>query len=237
MLMKKVLSVALLAGASTMFFASPALAAAEVADQTQSIAGTTGNGLYCSSDTPSPGDELEEGSNFTAGVSGQLTSFDLPINFTFTPGDMVASLYETTDSLPTGAALATQTVASASLVGLVASPLHVTFTSPAIVTAGHTYAFTLKFAACGGGLQQIDYYIGDATADKQIATYVDGAWTTQTLLGIAFTTYVTPVDAPTLSNTGASNALPATVVAGVGLMFLGALVLSGIQLNAVRRRR
>lgn len=237
MLLKKVLFAAIVAGASTMFFASPAFAATEVADQTQSIAGTTGNGLYCASDTPSPGDELEEGANFTAGASGLLSSFDRPLNYTFTPGDMVASVYETTNSLPTGTALATQIVPSAALVDLEDAPLHVTFTSPAIVTAGHTYAFTLKFAACGSGLQQIDYYIGDATADKQIATYVDGAWTTQTLLGIAFTTYVTPVDAPTLSNTGASNALPAAVVAGVGLMFLGALVLSGIQLNAVRRRR
>jgi len=240
MLRKNLYIAAFIAGASAMFFASPAFAATEVADQSQSITDGSGDCMYCASATPSPGDQLEEGSNFTAGVSGQLSSFDLPINYTFTPGDMVASLYETTNSLPTGAALATQTVPSASLVGLSYALLHVTFTNPAIVTAGHTYAFTLKFAACVDGLQQIDYDIGDAPADKQITTYVDGSWTTQSLRGIPFITYVTPVAAsetPTLSNTGVSSLMPVEAIAGLGLLSVGTLVLAAIQLMVVRRRR
>ena len=190
------IAAAALAGAASLVFAAPALAATEAADQTQTIsANILGNGFYCSSATPSSTDELEEGSIFTAGASGNLTSFDLPIHFTVTPGDMVASLYNVSGALPSGAALATQTIPSATVTPISHATLHVTFATPAHVTAGQTYAFTMKFAACGGGLQQIDYQIGDAPADKQIVTYVNGAWTTQALRGISFTTYVTPVAA------------------------------------------
>jgi len=244
MLKKFVIPAAALVSASALFLAAPAMAATEAADQTQTIsANILGNGFYCTSATPSPTDEVEEGNAFTAGASGNLTSFDLPIHFTSTPGDMVASLYNVSGGVPTGAALATQTIPAATVAAISHATLHVTFAHPGRVTSGHTYAFTMKFAACGGGLQQIDYMIGDAPADKQIVTYVNGAWTTQSLRGISFTTYVTPVVAtksasasPSLSNTGASPLTPMIIAAGAGLLGLGAVVVAFAQIAAVTRR-
>lgn len=241
--MRKLLTSLVVAGSLVCAVVIPSAAnAAPAADQSQTISSNVlGNGFYCSSSTPSPTDELEEGSNFTAGASGYLSSFDLPIHFTVSPGDMVASLYETSNNIPTGTALATQTIPAATVAAISHATLNVAFSAPAVVTAGHTYAFTLKFAACGGGLQQIDYMIGDAPADKQITTYVNGAWTTQALRGIAFTTYVSPVEVaatpdPTLVHTGISDSTPISIVVGLGLLVAGVAVFGVTQRAASRRR-
>lgn len=237
MTIKKSFAAGVLAAMALFFVATPAYAATEAADQSQNItANVNGNGFYCTSATPSPTDELEEGSNFTAGASGLLTSFDLPIHFTVTPGDMVASVYETSSSLPVGTALATQTIPASTVAAISHATLHVTFATPAEVTAGHTYAFTLKFAQCGGGLQQIDYMIGDAAADKQITTFVNGAWTTQALRGIAFTTYVTPIEVtPTLSHTGLPAATQQWLFVGAGLLAVGTALI--IAISATRKKQ
>lgn len=236
MLKKTILSAAAIAGASSLFLAAPALATAEVADQSQSI--TTGpGGYYCS---PGTSAAFEEGNAFTAGLSGNLTGLDIPITTPATTnGDgIVVSIYATTGGLPTGTALATQAVAAADIHEN--STLHVTFATPAKVTAGGTYAFAWKFPTCAGALHQFDYFENTPGAGKQLVNFDGSVWTTDATKGMSFTTYVTAVAAPkaskaALASTGQSPFTPMVVAGGVGLLGLGAVVVALAQV-AKRRR-
>lgn len=202
--------------------ALPAFAVPRV-DQTQTLtaAGVTSLGCY----EPVPGVAVcqELGSTFTAGISGRLTSIDVPTIRNLNPADLTVSVWnvDAVSGLPTGSAIATQVIPAASLVS--GETVSVAFTSPATVVAGRDYVFILEFplssASTGAGML---LSLGVSPADKRAAgfTYIDPGY------GISFTTYVddAPVSAAPLADTGSNGSVVGSSVGiSVGLLVVGAL--------------
>jgi hypothetical protein len=136
--------------------------------------------------------------------------------------------------LPTGTALATQTIPVASLNP--AGTLTINFATPATVTAGTNYVFTIGFIETTGAfMSQLSFDAGIAPAGKRVAGFANGGIPfLDTQFGINFTTYVDEGDSegpPTgasdeeLADTGA-NASAAVALAPLGAMVLlaGALI-------------
>lgn len=98
---------------------------------------------------------LEVGQTFTAGRSGSLTRVDLLLSQS--PGrvdrvivvpapDLIVTIQATTNGAPNGTVLATQTIPSASFASLPINAdgaIEVTFSSPASIQAGTTYAIAM----------------------------------------------------------------------------------------------
>jgi LPXTG-motif cell wall-anchored protein len=199
--------------------------AVPVVDQTQTVtaAGETSVSCY----EPSPGVPVcvEQGSTFTAGMSGRLTSIDVPTIRNVNPVDLTVSVWNANAAtgLPTGSAIATQEIPAASLVS--GETVSVAFTSPATVVAGTDYVFILGFplssASTGPGML---LSLGVSPADKRLASFtsIDPEY------GISFTTYVddSPVSDAPLPDTGSNGSVVGSSVGiSVGLLVAGALVL------------
>ena len=199
--------------------------AVPVVDQTQTVtaAGETSVDCY----EPSPGVPvcLEQGSTFTAGMSGRLTSIDVPTFRNVNPADLTVTVWnaDAVTGLPTGSAIATQVIPAASLVS--GETVSVLFSSPATVVAGTGYVFILGFplssASTGPGML---LSLGVSPADKRLASFtsIDPEY------GISFTTYVddSPVSDAPLPDTGSNGSVVGSSVGiSVGLLVAGALIL------------
>lgn len=218
--------------------------AAPVADQTQSgLTGTGANAVIMQDvGTGALIFTTEVGSSFTAGLTGQLTSIEVQTSGYsggFPAHEAQAKVWSVDGSgLPTGAALATQTIPVASLV---IGTLTVDFTTPATVTAGTQYVFTIGFIETTGAfMSQISFDGGIAPAGKRVAGFAMGGIPfLDAQYGINFTTYVeegSSEEPPAgesgeeLANTGASaSAVVALAPLGAMVLLAGALI--------VRRRR
>jgi hypothetical protein len=235
--MKKTLTLAAVLVTAALFSVgvSPAQAA-PVADQTQS--GLTGTNIQASilQMGPTVIGTTDIGSSFTAGLSGQLTSIEVQVS-AYSSGSPAhgaqAKVWSVDGSgLPTGAALATQTIPVASLA---AGALTVDFTTPANVTAGTHYVFTIGFIETTGAfMSQLSFDGGIAPAGKRVAGFASGGTPyLDTAYGINFTTYVdegdsegpsTGASAGALVNTGASESVTSNLFGmSAGLLAVGAL--------------
>ena len=197
--------------------------AVPVVDQTQTV--TAGGETTVNCFEPDPGVAVcqERGSTFTAGISGRLTSIDVPTIRNVNPADLTVSVWiaDAVTGLPTGSAIATQVIPAASLVS--GETVSVAFSSPATVVAGTGYVFILGFplasASSGPGML---LSLGVSPADKRLAgfTSIDPQY------GISFTTYVddAPVSAAPLADTGSNGSVVGSSVGiSVGLLVVGAL--------------
>jgi azurin len=215
--------------------ASPAIAA-PVVDQTQSVTAAGEAAVSCYVDMSSNPQCQVQGSTFTAGMSGRLTSIDIPTIRHTTPADLTVNVWnvDAVTGFPTGSAIATQVIPAASLVS--GGTISVLFSSPATVVAGTGYVFTLEFplssASSNAGMMLA---LGFSPPDKRVAgfAFIEPAY------GISFTTYVddAPVADPTsdsslLADTGTNASVNSGSIAlGAGLLMAGALAVT------VTRRR
>jgi hypothetical protein len=200
--------------------------AVPVVDQTQTV--TAGGEAAVNCYEPNPGVPVcqAQGSTFTAGISGRLTSIDVPTIRNVNPSDLTVTVWnaDTVTGFPAGSAIATQVIPAASLVS--GETVSVAFTSPATVVAGTDYVFILEFplssASSGPGML---LSLGVSPADKRLASFTS----IDPVYGISFTTYVddAPVSAAPLADTGANVSVIATSVSvSVGLLVAGALVIA-----------
>lgn len=133
------------------------------------------------------------GQTFTAGLTGPLTQIDVYGYLVLSPGPLTVAVYATSGGLPTGAAIATQTIPQA---GLPTSDqwFSVVFANPATLEAGGRYALAFETpSATGGASLQIGVVVpqtyaggvlldngpswapNTASADALFRTYVDVA--------------------------------------------------------------
>jgi hypothetical protein len=245
--MKKTLTLAAVLVTAALFSVgvSPAQAA-PVADQTQS--GLTGTNIQASilQMGPTVIGTTDIGSSFTAGLSGQLTSIEVQTSAYsagFPAHDAEARVWIVDGAgLPTGTALATATIPVASLNPT--GTLTITFATPATVTAGTNYAFTIGFVEQTGAMvSQLTFPTGIAPAGKHFISLANGTPGLHSPYGINFTTYVESVAPEDPSDeeppSGASDEeladTGANASAVVALAPLGAMVLLAGAL-IVRRR-
>ena len=195
--MKKTLTLAAVLVTAALFSVgvSPAQAA-PVADQTQS--GLTGTNIQASilQMGPTVIGTTDIGSSFTAGLSGQLTSIEVQTSAYsggFPAHDAEAKVWIVDGAgLPTGTALATATIPVASLNPT--GTLTITFATPATVTAGTNYAFTIGFVEqTGATVSQLTFPTGIAPAGKHFVSLANGTPGLHSPYGINFTTYVESV--------------------------------------------
>jgi hypothetical protein len=214
------------------------VSAAPVVDQTQTVTlvGISGpscvdmGGVY----------NMGVGSTFTAGVSGLLTSIDVPIAGTATPSGLTMNVWNAdgVSGLPTGAPIASQTVSVATLNSLASGGnLSVGFGTPATVVATNKYVFTLDFPAdCAGSSYSLWMDVGEAPSDKRRVANVSGSFYIHPQYGLGFTTYVEspPTQTPPseLSSTGIDRAGLGQLIGGSALV----VALGAVMLSATRRR-
>jgi len=166
------------------------------------------------------------GQSITAGLSGPLTSITV---FLKDGGSATAGITVTVKAaaagLPTGAALATQTIPDSD-VPLSVGAVSVSFTSPPTITAGLQYAILLTTTASSSGNQHYEWYYKTSTVytggtgldDRGVG----GAW--RVLSGdYSLITYVTlasssPATPATPSNgSGSQSVAPQSVNVDIGL--------------------
>lgn len=184
------------------------------------------------------------GSPFRAGISGSLTSIDLPIyyydHYSGSSFDAQMQVWNVDgDGLPTGSALATQTIPVASLTPFDTTPgtLSVAFSAPATLTAGTNYAFTIGFIIVGSGWNELGTEAGLAPAGKRLIENYSGSMAVDGTYGINFTTYVDAgSSSQPLPDTGHSGSVTA-VSLGVsgGLLAAGALALIMVRRRLARK--
>jgi hypothetical protein len=214
--------------------------AAPVADDSQT--GLTGND-YTSIANTGFSTNWVVGSPFRAGISGSLTSINLPIyyydHYSGASFDAQMQVWNVDGGgLPTGSALATQTIPVASLTPFAATPgtLSVAFSAPATITAGTNYAFTIGFIIVGAGWNELGYEAGLAPAGKRLIENSMGSLVVDGTYGINFTTYVDAgSSSQPLANTGRSESVT-TISLGVsaGLIAAGALALVVVRRRLAR---
>ena len=189
--------------------------AAEVVDQTQAISPFLPVGVgYRTVPTV---DQVDLGSSFTAGLSGALSKIDVPVDSYSQTGPKLDAQVrvwhvDAITGLPTGPAMATQVIPEAALAPLASGgTISTTFITPATVTAGTKYGFTIGFVPASGtpdSTLQVSLGTGPA-ASKHALEISNGFPTIYAALGISFTTYVTASPsappaptAPALAKTG-----------------------------------
>jgi hypothetical protein len=214
------------------------VSAAPVVDQTQAVTlvGISGpscvdmGGVY----------NMGVGSTFTAGVSGLLTSIDVPIAGTDTPSGLTMNVWnaDAVSGLPMGAPIASQAVSVATLDSLASGGnLSVGFGTPATIVAANKYAFTLDFPAdCAGSSYSLWMDVGEAPSDKRRVANVSGNFSVHPQYGLGFTTYVEspPTKTPPseLSSTGIDRASLGQLIGGSAMV----VALGAVFLSAMRRR-
>jgi hypothetical protein len=242
--MKKTLTLAAVLVTAALFSVgvSPAQAA-PVADQTQSgLTGSPQGAVFLGNFL-----KIEIGNSFTAGLSGQLTSIEVQTSSystNATAHGAEAKVWSVDgNGLPTGTALATATIPVASI-PTAGGTLTITFSTPATVTAGTNYAFTIGFIDTPGATASSIYLPGGvAPLGKRAVSFSNGTPALNPIDGINFTTYVEPPAPEDPSDeeppSGASDEeladTGANASAVVALAPLGAMVLLAGAL-IVRRR-
>jgi hypothetical protein len=205
--------------------------AVPVVDQTQTVTAEGETTVNCYEPDPGVAVCQERGSTFTAGISGRLTSIDVPTIRNVNPSDLTVTVWnaDALTGLPTGSAIATQVIPAASLVS--GETVSVAFTSPATVVAGTDYVFILGFplSSASSGVGML-LSLGVSPADKRLASFTS----IDLEYGISFTTYVDDAagsDAP-LADTGANAS-----VVGSSLAVSAGLLAAGVVVLAAMRRR
>jgi len=166
-------------------------------DQVQSVASTSGTGLNTTQWL---------GQTFVPGVTGKLARIDMALfcaSCSGTDQPITVEIRTTTGSpaLPTSTVLATTTIAGFN--SGASSTFSAIFASPATLTAGTTYAYTLRLVtnrtgtyAAVFGNAPTDY----ANGNRVVSTNSGGTWTVPTSGGIArdlvFTTFMQTGNAP-----------------------------------------
>jgi uncharacterized repeat protein (TIGR01451 family) len=166
-------------------------------DQVQSVASASGTGLNTTQWL---------GQTFVPGVTGQLAKIDMALfcaSCSGTDQPITVEIRTTTGSpaLPTATVLATTTIAGFN--SGASSVFTATFATPATLTAGTTYAYTMRLVtnrtgtyAAVFGNAPTDY----ANGNRVVSTNSGGTWTVPTSTGIArdlvFTTYMQTGNAP-----------------------------------------
>ena len=167
------------------------------ADQTQTVASTSGTGFNTTQWL---------GQTFVPGVTGQLARIDMALfcaSCSGTDQPITVEIRTTTGSpaLPTSTVLATTTLAGFN--SGVSSTFSAIFASPPTLTAGTTYAYTLRLVtnrtgtyAAVFGNAPTDY----ANGNRVVTTNSGGTWTVPTSTGTArdlvFTTFMQTGNAP-----------------------------------------
>jgi hypothetical protein len=182
-----------------------------------------------------------------AGLTGSLTRIDIPVtSYVHVGGLLDAQVRVWTVNQITGRLafpiLATQVIPQATLTALVSGgTLSTTFATPAPVTAGTKYAFTVGFVPDASmHISQLAIDTGTPDVDKTVVGIGGGLFTADPTKGISFTTYVDASAAPpaptapaaSLAKTG-FDGQPYLVLVG-GLLALGVIAL-GIS-STLRRR-
>jgi hypothetical protein len=222
---------------------SPA-SAAPVIDQTQ----TTGGGSQLRAESIFGLRAVDLGSTFVAGLTGSLTRIDIPVQGYSNTGTLLdAQVRVWTVNQITGRLafpiLATQVIPEATTRRMANSEfiLTTTFDTPATVTAGTKYAFTVGFVSGVGTLDStLAINAGTPGVDKTVVGIDGNVFTADPTKGISFTTYVDAsaappaptAPAPSLAKTG-FDGQPYLVLVG-GLLALGVIAL-GIS-STLRRR-
>jgi uncharacterized repeat protein (TIGR01451 family) len=167
------------------------------ADQVQSVASASGTGLNTTQWL---------GQTFVPGVTGQLAKIDMALfcaSCSGTDQPITVEIRTTTGSpaLPTATVLASTTIPGFNSGS--SSTLSANFASPATLTAGTTYAYTMRLVtnrtgtyAAVFGNAPTDY----ANGDRVVSTNSGASWTVPTSTGIArdlvFTTFMKTGNAP-----------------------------------------
>ncbi len=131
------------------------------------------------------------GQSFTAGLTGRLTQIDVQVSRSGSSGPLTVGVYATSGGLPTGSALASQTIPQADLPTL-AEWFSVMFSSPANVVAGTQYAFALQAPSTGeGALVQFSAVTPETYAGGILLDNGPSAWAANTVSAdMIFRTYV-----------------------------------------------
>lgn len=160
---------------------------------------------------------------FTPGQSGSLTMVGLGISKSGSVTNLTIALNAASGGVPTGSALASQTLTGTDLSVITTGQtiFDVTFTSPASVTAGSTYALVATttdnrtfFPVFGGG--DFRWYYSNAYANGNSASKTGGSWT---FMGgdLTFVTYVVESSSGnTVSNSALDASSPAVVLQQYG---------------------
>lgn len=133
---------------------------------------------------------------FTAGLTGPLTKVTLPwVKARGGTGNLTVEIRATSSNTPTTTVLATETIPNASLPSTLAS-YDVTFSSPASVSAGTTYAIVMGASA---DAVDVGYSNTGGYAGGRETYSTDGStgatWTPGTVRDLYFQTYVDVVAA------------------------------------------
>ena len=201
-------------------------------DQTQSLTTGGSGGPLCSFMGPMSINDAA-GTTFTAGITGSLTSIDIPLLWIYTSDNLQVSIYATSSGRPTGSALAVQIISPAALASVASGgTLSVTFTSPATVQSGTGYAFVLDFPSCSSSAQASMATVTSVPGRAFIYKQGSAAWNSYAPTGINFTTYVeapAPQNTPsaTPSVTTSPSATPAGQLANTGSDLVEATLLWG----------
>jgi uncharacterized repeat protein (TIGR01451 family) len=160
-------------------------------DQVQSVASTSGTGLNTTQWL---------GQTFVPGVTGKLAKIDMALfcaSCSGTDQPITVEIRTTTGSpaLPTSTVLATTTIPGFNSGS--SSTYTATFATPATLTAGTTYAYTMRLVTNRTGTYAAVFGNGPtdyANGDRVVSTNSGGTWTVPTSTGIArdlvFTTYM-----------------------------------------------
>lgn len=189
--MRKLLAGAALATAVlTSLLLAPSASATPASDQTQTVANLGSTSALCSAGFMAANYAI--GSTFTSGVTGNLTSVEVPIMQTDTNTDFTVSIYALSNGLPSGQPLATETYLGSSLISIAnGGTFSAALSTPAAVVSGNSYAFSIKFPSCSSNAQMV-FQVGSTPADKRLVYNQNNSpnWTVDNTYGIAFTTYV-----------------------------------------------
>lgn len=205
-------------GTATLIAMTPAYAAQEV-DQTAAASNPSSAAVYHQSTN---GWFQQPGQLFTAGMTGDLTQVDVSLSYRAPVSDpIVIRVYAVDQSgHPTGAALASQTLASANQPGgtstitvdngALPGATEVAFASPASVVAGTQYAIIAESDAgehSTGGQYDLWLSLADTYARGNAIYRNQSGWSSSPGWDVVFTTYVTRVSSS--SRTGDASRSPA----------------------------
>jgi len=179
--------------------------ATETVDQS-SLAGEISNGWRVVSS------DQRVGASFASGLSGQFSRLDVRIQKIGSPTNLTASLYTVDGSgLPTGAALASQTVDITDVALNPSSTVtRVSFATPPSVTQGVRYVFILSSTDSGSNAFGVKFT--SPSPNNLPEVYAQGSptnWTVDVARSPLFQTYVTV--APTVSPPTSSGYIPISV--------------------------
>lgn len=196
----------------------------------QSITGTLGwnSGVY---------EDVLIGQTFTAGITGVVDRVTIDISREGNAGDLVVSIYEVTDGIPTGEPLAVGVIDDLTVTEEILT-VPVDFDDPAPVLAGSRYAIVASAPDAWPvepDFDSVTYKWGcenNPVADEHGLVWFNDQWSTEAV-DYRFATYVS--DPPVIIDSDeqlANTGIEIHSAAGVGL----GIVLAGLVLGRLRRK-